>query len=84
LPIIFLINIPLAFHIPLYQYLMLAQIAFYALAILGWVLENKQIRVKLLFVPYYFLMMNYAVFAGFGRWLKGSQKSTWERAKRAA
>lgn len=28
-------------------------------------------------------MMNYAVFAGFGRWLKGSQKATWERAKRA-
>lgn len=83
LPLIFLFNLLLYGHSSLYQFLLSAQLIFYSLAILGWVLENQQIRLKLLFVPYYFLVMNYAVFAGFNRWIKGKQKSTWERAKRA-
>lgn len=83
LPIIFVLNIFMLEESWLYEYLFYAQIAFYLTALLGWFLENRAIRVKILFVPYYFLMMNYAVFAGFGRWLKGSQKATWERAKRA-
>lgn len=84
LPVILVTNALLYSQGLLYQWLMYAQIAFYAMAILGWILENRQLRVKLLFVPYYFLMMNYAVFAGFIRWLKGEQKATWERAKRAS
>lgn len=83
LPFIFIANYFLLGQGVLYDYLFIAQIAFYALALLGWFLENREVRVKALFVPYYFLMMNYAVFAGFFRWLKGSQKVTWERAKRA-
>lgn len=83
LPVIFILNYFIMDLAPIYTYLFYAQIAFYLLALLGWFLENRAIRVKALFVPYYFLMMNYAVFAGFLRWLKGSQKATWERAKRA-
>lgn len=83
LPVIFILNYFIMDVAPIYTYLFYAQIAFYLLALLGWFLENRAIRVKALFVPYYFLMMNYAVFAGFLRWLKGSQKATWERAKRA-
>ena len=84
LPLIFLLNLFLAYDGRLfYQAVLIAQIAFYAMAILGWLLENKQIRVKILFIPYYFLIMNYAVFRGFFRWVRGAQKSTWVRAKRA-
>lgn len=83
LPLIFILNIFLFAQSWMYEYLLYAQVVFYVTALMGWFLENRAIRVKLLFVPYYFLMMNYAVFAGFGRWLKGSQKATWERAKRA-
>jgi len=83
LPLIFVLNIFLFPQFWIYEYLLYAQIVFYVTALIGWFLENRAIRVKLLFVPYYFLMMNYAVFVGFGRWLKGSQKVTWERAKRA-
>jgi hypothetical protein len=67
----------------IYQGILIAQIAFYGMAFLGWILENRQIRVKILFIPYYFAVMNYAVFAGFFRWVKGTQKSTWDRAVRA-
>ena len=83
LPFIFWINTVLKSEHPVYYWLMWAQIAFYSMAALGWILENRSIRLKILFVPYYFCMMNYAVFAGFLRWLRGSQKSAWERSKRA-
>lgn len=83
LPIIFVLNIFLFAQAEFYQWLFYAQCLFYLLAALGWILENRKLRIKLLFVPYYFTMMNYAVFAGFYRWLKGKQKVTWERAKRA-
>ena len=58
------------------------QLLFYLSALLGWYLENKSIRIKLLFVPYYFFIMNLSVFLGFIRYLKGSQSVNWERAKR--
>lgn len=84
LPFIFLLNllIVIAHGSTAYTLLLAAQVVFYAMAIVGWILEKKEIRFKMLFVPYYFLMMNYAVFAGFNRWLRNSQASTWERAQR--
>jgi cellulose synthase/poly-beta-1,6-N-acetylglucosamine synthase-like glycosyltransferase len=58
------------------------QILFYSAALLGWYLENKSIKVKILFIPYYFFIMNLSVFLGFKRYIKGSQSVNWERAKR--
>lgn len=66
----------------IYQLLLAGQIGFYGLALAGWVLETRKIKVKALFVPYYFCMMNYAVLAGIGRYYKGSQSAAWEKAKR--
>ncbi|MCD6347252.1 MAG: glycosyltransferase family 2 protein [Bacteroidales bacterium] len=60
------------------------QILFYGAALLGWFLENRKIKVKLLFVPYYFFIMNLSVFLGFVRYVKGKQSVKWERAKRGA
>lgn len=68
---------------PVYQLFFTGQVIFYLLALGGYLLEVKQIRLKLFFVPYYFFIMNYAVFAGIIRYLKGSQSVAWERAKRA-
>jgi poly-beta-1,6-N-acetyl-D-glucosamine synthase len=85
LPLILLTNIGLVVKgiSPIYTIILCLQIAFYAAALLGYILEQKQIKVKALFVPYYFCMMNYAVYAGFGRFIKGSQSVLWERAQRA-
>ncbi len=66
----------------LYQALLVAQVLFYGAAWLGKILEDKKVRVKLLFVPYYFCMMNYAVFAGLIRYFKGNQSVIWEKAVR--
>lgn len=65
-----------------YPVLFWLQILFYLSALLGWYLENRSIRLKILFIPYYFFIMNLSVFFGFKRYLKGSQTVNWERAKR--
>lgn len=62
--------------------LLLAQNLFYALALLGWILQSKSIKLKLFFIPYYFCMMNYAILAGIHRYFFSSQSVLWEKAKR--
>ncbi|NDC41585.1 MAG: glycosyltransferase family 2 protein [Chitinophagia bacterium] len=58
------------------------QCLFYGMALLGWFLEKKAVRIKVLFIPYYFCMMNYAVVAGINRYLQKKQSAVWEKAKR--
>jgi len=65
-----------------YQLLMAAQILFYSAALVGFILENRRVRFKPVFVPYYFCIMNYAVLAGLSRYLAGNQKATWDKAQR--
>lgn len=59
------------------------QVLFYTAALAGWYFENRHIRIKWLFVPYYFFIMNLSVFLGFRRYLRGSQSVNWARARRA-
>ncbi len=66
----------------IYQLILVGQVLFYSLALAGWILETRKIKIKALFVPYYFCMMNYAVLAGIRRYFKGSQSAAWEKAKR--
>jgi cellulose synthase/poly-beta-1,6-N-acetylglucosamine synthase-like glycosyltransferase len=87
LPFIFAINIILALQegmltFSLYPVLLGLQVLFYAMALTGWYFESREVKIKLLFVPYYFFIMNYSVYLGFLRYLKGGQSVKWERAKR--
>ncbi|ASU33852.1 glycosyltransferase family 2 protein [Mucilaginibacter xinganensis] len=59
-----------------------AQIFFYMLAFLGFIMEKRQIRIKALFVPYYFCVMNYAVLMGIIRYFTKKQSAIWEKAQR--
>jgi cellulose synthase/poly-beta-1,6-N-acetylglucosamine synthase-like glycosyltransferase len=59
------------------------QILFYSAALLGWFLENRKTSIKILFVPYYFFIMNLSVVLGFFRYIKKTQSVNWERSKRA-
>ena len=65
-----------------YQAVLLLQVLFYCFAVLGRICETHQLKIKAFFVPYYFFIMNYAVYKGFFRFLKGSQSVLWEKAKR--
>ncbi|GAB2698076.1 glycosyltransferase family 2 protein [Mucilaginibacter koreensis] len=66
----------------IYQLLLVAQVGFYLASLAGWLLETRQMKIKLLFIPYYFCMMNYAVVRGIFRYMAGSQSAVWEKAKR--
>lgn len=90
-PLLLLLIIPLNFALAysinfepnsIYTLLFYGQILFYIMALTGWFLENHKIKVKVLFVPYYFFIMNLSVYLGFGRYLRGNQSVKWERAKR--
>ena len=58
------------------------QILFYTMALIGWSLENRKIKLKILFVPYYFFIMNLAIYLGFFSYLTKSQDVKWEKTKR--
>lgn len=77
------LNIALAPVSLFYSVLLLLQGLFYAAALLGWLFEHRKIKISLFFVPYYFFVMNYAVFAGLWRYLGKKQSVNWERARRA-
>jgi poly-beta-1,6-N-acetyl-D-glucosamine synthase len=55
---------------------------FYLLAITGWLYANRNIKLKLLYIPYYFLFMNLSVFMGFSRFIQKRQTVLWEKAAR--
>jgi len=83
LPIIFVLNFFIAQDgSEFYKYLFYAQVAFYLFALLGYLLEKQKMKIKAFFVPYYFCMMNYSMYRGLGRLIKGSQSVLWEKAKR--
>lgn len=84
LPLVFISSAFLALRgLPFYQLALGCQIGFYGLAFAGYKLRDKKITIKGFFVPYYFIVMNLAVYAGLSRFLRGKQSVTWEKAKRA-
>jgi cellulose synthase/poly-beta-1,6-N-acetylglucosamine synthase-like glycosyltransferase len=82
LPVILIFSFQLrGVHI-LYVCLFWSQIAFYSLALLGWFFEQFKIKARTFYIPYYFCMMNYAVYRGFLRLVKGRQSVVWEKSRR--
>jgi cellulose synthase/poly-beta-1,6-N-acetylglucosamine synthase-like glycosyltransferase len=89
LPLIFILNLLLAMKIglmtwSLFSILFWCQLLFYLAALIGWYLENKHLRAKALFIPYYFFIMNLSIFLGLKRYISRQQSVNWERAKRGA
>lgn len=68
---------------PVYACALAAQVLFYGAAALGHWYENRQLRVKAFFVPYYFCFMNWCAFLGYRRYRQGQETGLWEKAKRA-
>ena len=84
--IIFITNIFLAFQFVgfgFYDILFVSQILFYLSVFAGWIAENYKTKIKVLFVPYYFFIMNLSVYLGLYRFINSQQSVNWERAKRA-
>ena len=85
LPVVLLTNILLASTGSIFYSLILgAQAVFYTLALAGYFFRDRKISIKGFFVPYYFMVMNLSVYAGFMRYAKGKQSVVWEKAQRAS
>ncbi len=83
--LVFILNWMLIFsehYSGIFGLLLVSQTSFYLLALSGWILQSKPIKLKLFFIPYYFCMMNYAILAGMHRYFFSSQSVLWEKAKR--
>ncbi|MEQ8238755.1 MAG: glycosyltransferase family 2 protein [Cyclobacteriaceae bacterium] len=61
---------------------MFGQILFYISAAAGYYFEDKKMRVKAFFVPFYFTFMHFNVFLGLLKLISGSFDVKWEKAAR--
>ena len=65
-----------------YGTILALQVLFYILAMGGYYLSARQIKNKLLFIPYYFLFMNINVMKGVNYLRKMKGTGAWEKAQR--
>jgi poly-beta-1,6-N-acetyl-D-glucosamine synthase len=65
-----------------YFVLLFLQFIFYSLAVIGWLYASRNIKIKFVYIPYYFLFMNISVFIGFARFVQNRQSVLWEKAAR--
>ena len=66
----------------IYDVLLVLQLIFYILATAGGILASRKVHSVGLYIPYYFLFMNLAVFLGLRRFLTGQQSVLWEKVER--
>ncbi len=84
-PLVLLLNLIIVltpFNTSLYSVLFLMQCIFYLFALAGRLLHEVRIKMKALFAPYYLVVMNYAIIAGFVRFIKGNYSVKWQKARR--
>ena len=68
---------------PFYIGLLFLQLLFYVAAYIGYRMEQRNLRNKLLFVPYYFVFMNINVIRGFFYLNRNKGNGAWSKAKRS-
>lgn len=73
-------NVALAAQSAFYQWMLLAQILFYAGAIAGCILPRDAKRPIFVTVPYTFCLLSWATVVAFQRWITRRQAVTWEKA----
>lgn len=67
---------------PFYIGTLTLQLLFYVAAYAGYRMERRNLRNKLLFIPYYFIFMNVNVIRGFFYLNKNKGNGAWSKAKR--
>jgi cellulose synthase/poly-beta-1,6-N-acetylglucosamine synthase-like glycosyltransferase len=63
---------------PVFRPLAILQLAFYFLALTGWILGERRKISRVFYLPYYFSLMNFASFLGLLKFLTGSLSPTWQ------
>lgn len=68
--------------IPFYNVILALQFAFYAIALVGFIVEKRNIPVKSLSIPFYFVTVNMAAVVAMYRIWKGHKAITWETVRK--
>jgi cellulose synthase/poly-beta-1,6-N-acetylglucosamine synthase-like glycosyltransferase len=74
---VLVVNVLLIERAPLYSWLMLLQLLFYALALAGYLTRARPTQPRLLYVPYYFCLVNIASARGIIEAYRGRTYTTW-------
>lgn len=70
----------LAAQSPGYAAFLGLQLVCYAAALAGWIARRRQSVPRVLYVPFYFTMVNWAALVALGRFVSGRRQATWEKA----
>jgi len=65
-------------HVAFYRYATYLQAFFYSLAMLGWAVEKRAASPKLLYISYYFCLVNLASLFGIVQLCRGALSPTWK------
>ena len=68
-------------HFKLYQWISLSVILFFGCSYLGYLLSDSINLWKILYYPYYFVLINAASLLGFSKSLKGEIQTTWSHTR---
>jgi biofilm PGA synthesis N-glycosyltransferase PgaC len=84
LPLIFVSNIFLYIQNGgiVYTLLLALQFFFYMAAAAGWAIALRNLKIKALYIPYYFVFMNAALYFGLFRFITKKQTVLWQKATR--
>ena len=77
-----LTHLILAINSGLYLSLLVPHLGFYLAALIGLLVGRKNRVYRVLSLPYYFVSMNTALLCGYFKYLRGTQKVTWNRVNR--
>jgi cellulose synthase/poly-beta-1,6-N-acetylglucosamine synthase-like glycosyltransferase len=74
---VLLLNVLLLERAPLYSWLLVLQLVFYALALAGYLTRGRPTQPRLIYVPYYFCLVNIASARGIIEAYRGRTYTTW-------
>lgn len=66
----------------IYSITIITQLLILIAILLGWLLKDKNVSAKWIFLPYYLFMMNISIVQGFFRFIRGSQNVRWDKSLR--
>ncbi|MFX0199134.1 MAG: glycosyltransferase family 2 protein, partial [Candidatus Hodarchaeota archaeon] len=69
-------------EIPVYRFIFLLQVLFYVSVPLAWVMHRYGKKVKFLFLPLYFCIVNLASVLAIINIIKGTKMATWETVRK--
>lgn len=82
LMVLFLTSIWLSGASAPYRWFLYGQLLFVCLAVIGYILDRRNKPIMFFTMPYYFMVANAGLLAGFVRFLRGTQKAVWSVKRR--